>query len=302
MSWSSADIPDQRGRVAVVTGANSGLGLETARQLAARGAHIVLAARNQHTARAAVASIESEVPGASLEIISVDLGVQTSVREAARRITAGHPRLDLLINNAGVMAGSEARTVDGYERQLGVDHLGHWTLTGLLLPNLLGAADPRVVTVTSMARHLGQELDKANPHLTGRYDPWRAYGQAKLANFHFALGLHRLFGSTGVRAASLVAHPGAARTNLTTATVQDSGTALTARLLDHATGTLGQSAKAGALPQLRAATDPAARSGELYAPLLVGRGRPVSRPILRRIHTDRAIDTLWEVSERETGV
>lgn len=232
----------------------------------------------------------------------MDLSVQASVREAARTIAAAHPALDLLINNAGVMAGSEARTVDGYERQFGVDHLGHWTLTGLLLPNLLRAARPRVATVTSMARQLGREVDELNPRLAGKYGPWRAYGQADLANFHFALGLHRLFETTGVRAASLVAHPGAARTDLTTVSVQESDKALVARLLDRATQPLGQPAAAGALPQLRAATDPAARSGELYAPLLIGRGNPVRKPILRRGCLDRAITTLWNVSERRTGL
>ncbi len=191
MSWSATDIPDQSGRTVVVTGANGGLGLETARELARKGAHVVMAVRNQQKAQEAVRDIGASVPDASLELVSMDLASQASVREAAEVILRGHHRVDLLVNNAGVMGIPESRTVDGYEMQLGVDHLGHWTLTALLLPALLDTPGARIVTVTSVAHHMGRAVDPANPHLTGRYRPWRAYGQAKLANFHFGVGLQR---------------------------------------------------------------------------------------------------------------
>src|SRR6202042_1994248 len=180
MSWSAADIPNQAGRIAVVTGANGGLGFETALALARHGGHVVLAARKPEKSERAPARGRAEVPSASLDVVPLDLGSQASVRSAAEQILADHPRLDLLVNNAGVMATPEQKTVDGYEMQFGVDHLGHWSLTALLLPALLGPAGARIVTVTSSAHHMGRGVDPANPHLVGRYRPWRAYGQAKL--------------------------------------------------------------------------------------------------------------------------
>ena len=301
MSWSAADIPDQHGRTAVVTGANGGLGLETARQLAAKGAHVVMAVRNQEKAAAAVEDIRGRVPDASLELVALDLAAQESVRAAAGQIVAAHESIDLLVNNAGVMAIPEAKTVDGFEMQLGVDHLGHWTLTALLLPALLRAPGARIVTVTSTAHHMGRAIDPANPHLAGRYGPWRAYGQAKLANFHFGLGLAGELGKAGAGAASLIAHPGLSDTDLQTVSAQTSG-GLSQRLTLSMTRRIGMTPAQGVLSQLRAATDPAAKSGEFYGPLYVNSGPPVRKPIVRRIGLDKAIATLWEVSERETGV
>lgn len=302
MSWSAADIPDQHGRTAVVTGANGGLGLETARQLAAKGAHVVMAVRNQQKAAAAVEEIRAAVPDASLELVALDLSAQASVKEAAGRILAAHDGLDLLVNNAGVMGIAEARTVDGFEMQFGVDHLGHWTLTALLLPALLRTPGSRIVTVTSTAHHMGRPVDVANPHLDGRYGPWRAYGQAKLANFHFGLGLQRELERAGARTASLIAHPGLSATDLQAVSVQGSGGGSSQRFFQAMARRTGMSADDGALPQLRAATDPAAMGGEFYGPLFVNNGPPVRKPILRRFGMDRAVASLWEVSERETGV
>jgi len=302
MAWNAADIPDQHGRTAVVTGANGGLGLETARQLAAKGAHVVMAVRNQEKAAAAVKEIRATAPDASLELVALDLGSQASVRAAAGQIMAAHPGIDLLVNNAGVMATPEAKTVDGFELQLGVDHLGHWSLTALLLPALLRARGARIVTVTSSAHHIGRAIDPANPHLAGRYRPWRAYGQAKLANFYFGLGLQRELERAGASAASLIAHPGLSNTDLQTVSVQASGGGASQRfflLLAHYSG---MSPADGALSQLRAATDPAAKGGEFYGPLWVNSGPPVRKPVLRRLGLDKAIATLWAVSERETGV
>lgn len=302
MSWTAADIPDQRGRTAVVTGANGGLGLVTARDLAVKGAHVVMAVRNQQKAAAAVEEIRAAAPHASLELVALDLSSQASVKEAAGQILAAHDSLDLLVNNAGVMGIAEARTVDGFEMQLGVDHLGHWTLTALLLPALLRTPGSRIVTVTSTAHHMGRPIDVANPNLEGRYGPWRAYGQAKLANFHFGLGLQHELERAGARTASLIAHPGLSDTDLQTVSVEGSGGGASQRFFHAMARLTGMSADDGALPQLRAATDPAAKGGEFYGPVFVNNGAPVRKPIVRRFGMDRAIAKLWQVSERETGV
>ncbi|HZA89030.1 MAG TPA: SDR family NAD(P)-dependent oxidoreductase [Solirubrobacterales bacterium] len=172
MGWTAADIPDQAGRTAVVTGANGGLGLETTRALAAAGAHVVMAARNQDKAAEAVADIRRGAPDASLEVVPLDLGSQASAREAAGHILGSHEKIDVLVNNAGIMGMPERRTVDGFEIQFGVGHLGHYALTALLMPALLRADAARIVTVTSTAHHMGRAVDPANPHLEGRYGPW----------------------------------------------------------------------------------------------------------------------------------
>src|SRR5215469_10799311 len=302
VSWSAADIPDQHGRTAVVTGANGGLGLETARQLAAKGAHVVMAVRNQKKAAAAVDEIRTSAPDAALELVALDLASQASVRAAAEQIVAAHKTIDLLINNAGVMGIPEAKTADGFEMQFGVDHLGHWALTGLLLPALLRTPGARIVTVTSTAHHMGRAVDSANPHLHGRYRPWRAYGQAKLANFHFGLGLARELGKAGASAASLIAHPGLSNTDLQAVSVQQSGGGASQRFFQLLANRTGMSPADGALSQLRAATDPAAKGGEFYGPLFVNSGPPVRKPVARRLGMDTAIAALWEVSERETGL
>lgn len=300
MSWTTADIPSLDGRVAVVTGANGGLGLETARALAAAGAHVVVAARDQAKAAEAVRDIGQSAPGASLEVVELDLGSLASVAAAAETIAAQHPAVDMLVNNAGVMGIPERRTVDGFEMQFGVDHLGHFALTAHLLPALSAAPAARVVTVTSTAHHMGRRLDPENPHLQGRrYGPWKAYGQAKLANFHFGLGLQQRFAAAGLRAQSLIAHPGLSHTNLQVVSATEEG-GFWSRFFQRAAARTGMSAAEGALPQLRAITDPNANGGEFYGPRFVNQGPPVRRPVLRPV--GRAIEILWEVSERETGI
>ncbi|MCB0962215.1 MAG: SDR family NAD(P)-dependent oxidoreductase [Acidimicrobiales bacterium] len=302
MAFTRASIPDLDGRVAVVTGANGGLGLETAKALAGAGATVVMAARNQDKAAHAVEEIRTEVPDAPLEVVPLDLASLASVREAAAAIADAHDQIDLLVNNAGLMAMPERTTADGFEMQFGVNHLGHWALTALVLPQLLAAPAARVVTVTSTARHLGHPVDPANPHLHGRYRPWVAYGQAKLANLHFAIGLHREFEQAGVAAASLAAHPGLSNTDLQGTTVAEGGGGgVLGPFFHKLAGLTGMSPAAGAMPQLRAATDPAARSGELYGPRFGSNGPPVRLPLVRP-GSDAAIATLWEVSERETGI
>jgi NAD(P)-dependent dehydrogenase (short-subunit alcohol dehydrogenase family) len=302
VSWSASDIPDQAGRTAVVTGANGGLGLATARSLAAAGATVVIAARNQKRAAEAMERIRDGLPDASLELVELDLGSLDSVGSAAEKIFAAHQTIDILVNNAGVMGIPERRTADGFEMQFGVDHLGHFALTARLMPALLRAPAARIVTVTSSAHHMGRAVDPANPNLDGRYGPWRAYGQAKLANFHFGLGLDRLLRKAGVSAASLVSHPGLSNTELQAVSVEETDGGLSQRFFLMLARTVGMSPGEGALSQLRAATDPAAKGGEFYGPLFVNNGPPVRKPILRRLGMNRAIERLWQVSERETGL
>jgi len=302
VSWGTGDIPDQTGRTAVVTGANGGLGLSTARALAAAGANVVMAARNQEKAREAEGRIRDGVPDASLTIVALDLGSLASVRQAAEEIGAAHETIDLLVNNAGVMGIPEQKTADGFEMQFGVDHLGHFALTALLMPALLRASAARIVTVTSTAHLMGTAVDPDNPHLHGRYRPWRAYGQAKLANFHFGLGLHRLLAEAKAPAASLIAHPGLSNTELQAVSVKETDGGLSQRFFLGLARNVGMSPGQGALSQLRAATDPGAHSGEFYGPLFVNNGPPVRKPVLRRLGMSRAIARLWEVSERETGL
>lgn len=300
MSFSRADIPNLRGKTAVITGANGGLGLATAKAFAAKGAHVVLAVRNQEKAQRAVDEIRGESPQASLELVRLDLGSQESIRDAAREILDNHEEVDLLINNAGVMAPPAGRTSDGFETQFGVNHLGHWSLTALLMSGILAASAARVVTVTSLARLNGKPVDRENPHLVGVYDPWAAYGQSKLANSHFALGLEQLFESAGVSAISLRAHPGLSSTDLMD-TTREASAGEAGGLSEKFTKRFAMTAEEGAMSQIRAAVDPRAKGGELFGPLFGISGPAVRRLELRRPN-EEAIRTLWTLSEQETGI
>lgn len=301
MPYTHDSVPDQTGRTAVVTGANGGLGLATAAILAAKGARVVMAVRDRAKAETAVARIRAQTPDADLELVALDLAAQQSVRQAAETILAAHPRVDLLVNNAGVMATPERTTVDGYELQLGVNHLGHWTLAALLMPAILAAPAARVVSVTSTAHHIGRPLDPADPHLRRRYDPWRAYGQSKLANYHFGLGLHEALTAAGARAQSLVAHPGLTHSDLQVRTAAEGGAGWQGPFWAWLAAHTGMDVTAGAMPQVRAATDPGARGGEFYGPRFVNNGPAVRLPVLRPGRA-AAIRALWQVSEAETGV
>jgi NAD(P)-dependent dehydrogenase (short-subunit alcohol dehydrogenase family) len=301
MAWTTAQIPDLSGRTAVVTGANGGLGYESARALARAGAHVVMAGRDREKVATARKTIEADESTASLEVVELDLSSIASVEEAAATILAAHGEIDLLMNNAGVMALPEQRTVDGFEMQFGVNHLGHWVLTAKLLPGILAADEARVVSVTSIARLIGRPVNPSNPHLEGDYDPWRAYGQSKLANYHFALGLQREFERHGARAKSNAAHPGLSRTHLQVRTVEEGGAGRSGPVSEWLAARMGSEPAEGALSQLRAATDPDVRGGELFGPRFVNKGAPVRRPLIRRRGIDEAIGSLWEVSERETG-
>lgn len=299
-AWSASDMPSQSGRVAVVTGANGGLGLETARALARAGATVVMTARDTAKGEAAQESIRQGVPNASSAVVELDLASLASVKRAADEILADHPRIDILVNNAGVMAVPERQTDDGFEMQFGVNHLGHFALTRHLLPCLVRADAARVVTVTSYAHHIARSVDPQNPHLRGNYSEWGAYSQSKLANYHFGLGLHGLFSITRARTASLLAHPGLSNTNLQTRSVEESGGA-SQRFWQVMAARVGMAPATGALPQLRAATDPGLASGDFIAPRFLTSGPPVKRPTLRP-GSDEAIRRLWQVSQDETGL
>jgi len=301
-NWTERDVPDLTGRVAVVTGGNGGLGLATVDALAAAGAHVVVAARDQVKTADALADVRDRHPSASLEVVPLDLADLSSVRIAADRIRDGHDQLDLLVNNAGLMALPERQTADGFEMQFGVNHLGHWALTALLMEPLLAAGAARVVTVSSIAHHQGRQVDPSDPHLRNSYSPWKAYGQSKLANLHFGIGLQRRFEEAGVRAASLIAHPGLSNTDLQRRTVREGGGGSSAPMWETLAARTGMSPTVGARPQLRAATDPGACGGQFYGPRFGSFGPPVVLPILRRWDLDSGIRVLWEVSERETGI
>jgi len=302
VTWTEKDIPDLAGRTAVVTGANGGLGFQTALALAGAGAHVVMAARDPSKTAAAVARIAERYPAASLEVVPLDLGDLSVVSTAAAKVLAGHDRVDILVNNAGVMAMPQRETVDGFEMQFGVDHLGHWAFTAHLMPALLAAPAARVVTVTSTARHRARRLDPADPHLRRNYGAWAAYSQAKMANLHFGLGLQQQFSRAGVAASSLAAHPGLSNTDLQARSVREGGAGWLGAFFEVMTARSGMTPFEGARPQLRAATDPRATGGELYAPRFGSHGPAVRRPVLRRWNLQEQIDALWHVSERETGV
>ena len=301
MAWTAQDIPDQSGRVAVVTGATSGLGTETAIELARRGAHVVLTARAAAKGEAALARLRAEVPGASAEVAELDLTRLASVREFADRMAERLPRLDLLVNNAGVMATPYERTADGFELQIGTNHLGHVALTARLLPLLLDVPGSRVVTVSSSGHRIGR-IDLADLNWERRrYHRWPAYAQSKLANLLFAFELDRRLRRAGAGTASLAAHPGVSRSNL-----GRGHTGLLSRVQSvamSATEFLIQSARQGALPQLRAATDPDLPGGTYVGPggRAEMRGLPVVVKAKRAAYDEELAGRLWDLSEELTG-
>jgi protochlorophyllide reductase len=302
MPWTAAAIPDQSGRIALVTGANSGLGLETARALAARGATVLLACRSLAKAeKAREELLTAAATTGALDLLQLDLADLASVAAAARAVAERYGRLDLLINNAGVMAPPRMLTRNGFELQFGINHLGHFALSRALLPLLRERPGARVVTVSSGAQYFGRI---AFDDLQGerRYDRWQAYGQSKLANVMFALELQRRLSAQGSSAVSLAAHPGLARTNLQPASIAASGSwfePLAYRLMDP----LFQSAAMGALPQLFAATAPEALPGVQYGPDGWGglRGWPTEVRIAPAALDPSQCRRLWEVSEELCG-
>ncbi|MFE5937703.1 oxidoreductase [Streptomyces sp. NPDC056470] len=299
-AWSARDIPDQRGRTAVVTGSNSGIGLVTARELARRGARVVLACRSEKRGTAAVERVRNEVPGAEVEFRPLDLADLSSVRE----FTASLPyeRLDLLVNNAGVMALPYARTADGFETQFGVNHLGHFALTGLLLPRLLDAPAARVVTVSS-GMHAISRLDMGDLNSERKYRRWIAYGRSKTANLLFVHELARRLRAAGSGIVAAAAHPGYAATNLQTAGARMEGRTGAERIIELGNRILAQPAEAGALPTLYAATADGVAADSFTGPsFLMVRGAPGASWRARWTLDDVAGERLWVASEQLTGV
>jgi NAD(P)-dependent dehydrogenase (short-subunit alcohol dehydrogenase family) len=296
--WTAADIPSQRGKTAVVTGANSGLGLSTARELARAGAKVVMAVRNLEKGETAASDIRAAAPDADVVVSQLDLGDLASVREFADRL--GTDRLDLLINNAGVMAPPRQTTADGFESQFGTNHLGHFALTGLVLGQLLRGPAPRVVTLSSEMHRVGK-IHFDDLQSERRYNNWLAYGQSKLANLMFALELNRRAVKAGSRLQSCSAHPGYAATNL-----QFAGPAHFYERAAMAVGNwiFAQKADMGALPTLYAATVPDLPGGSFVGPdgFMEQRGHPHLVTGAGKAYDQETWRRLWEVSEELTGV
>ena len=265
MGWTVRDMPDLTGRTVIVTGANSGLGLEAARAFAGRGAHVVLACRSPERAEGARASIAQSHPTASIEVMALDLANLSSVRVFGAAFAAKHDRLDVLCNNAGVMALPRRETVDGFEMQIGTNHLGHFALTGLLLPILLRTPGSRVVTQSSNMHRIGR-IDLDDLHGSTRYGRWSAYGQSKLANLLFAYELQRRLARAGTTTTSVVCHPGYAATELQFAGARMENSTLMERVFELGNRLFAQPAASGALPMLYAATAPDVRGGEYFGP------------------------------------
>lgn len=301
--WTADDMPDQRGKLALVTGASSGIGYEAARALAAKGARVILAVRSLEKGEASAAAIRRAHPRAALEVMALDLADLASVRRFADAFGEQHGSLPLLINNAGVMALPYRRTADGFEMQFGTNHLGHFALTGLLLPAILAAPAARVVTVSSGA-HTGGAIDFANLDGSRGYRPWGAYSQSKLANLLFAYELQRRFVAAGADAISVGCHPGYAATNLQAAGPRMSGSRLGAAAMDIANALLGQSAAMGALPTLYAATADGVAGCDYIGPtgLMGMRGYPAKGRSSARSYDLELARRLWQVSEQLTGV
>ncbi|MFD8092435.1 oxidoreductase [Streptomyces malaysiensis] len=300
--WTASDIPDQTGRTAVVTGANSGLGLITARELARRGAQVVLACRSETRGAEAAELIQAQAPGAYVRVAPLDLADLASIRAFA----AGHKgdRLDLLINNAGVMALPHGRTADGFETQFGVNHLGHFALTGLLLPKLLAAGPgARVVTVSSFMHLLGT-VDPRDLNMERKYRRWAAYARSKSANLLFTHELAHRLRATGAHLVAAAAHPGYAATNLMSVAPKMEGHRAKQRFMEIGNRYFAQSPEQGALPTLYAATGPDVRQDDFFGPPLQGlwHASPGRSARAKWTLSDTAGRGLWAASERLTEV
>jgi NAD(P)-dependent dehydrogenase (short-subunit alcohol dehydrogenase family) len=295
--WTADDVPDQSGRVAVVTGANSGLGYDTAAVLAAKGAHVVLAVRNLDKGAEAVNRITAASPNAAVTLQELDLSSLASVRGAAEELRAAHPRIDLLINNAGVMyVPTRETTREGFEMQFGTNHLGHFALTGLLLDHLTSVDGSRIVTVSSVGHRILARIHFDDPQFERKYNRVEAYGQSKLANLMFTYALQRRLAAKGLPTVALAAHPGFSDTELMRY--------LPDFIPDALWKIATQPADKGALPTLRAATDPDARGGQYYGPDGLGevKGSPKVVASSAQSRNEELQQRLWALSEELTGV
>lgn len=295
--WTAADIPDQSGRTAIVTGANSGLGYDTAAALADKGAQVVLAVRNLDKGTEAKDRIKAASPNAVVTLQELDLSSLDSVRKAADELRAAHPRIDLLINNAGVMyVPNRELTRDGFEMQFGTNHLGHFALTGLLLDHLLPVDGSRIVTVSSVGHRLMARIRFEDPHFETGYNRVQAYGQSKLANLLFTYELQRRLKLKGAPTIAAAAHPGFSDTELMRY--------IPGFVPDFVWKIAAQPASMGALPTLRAATDPGVAGGQYYGPDGMGevKGHPKVVASSGQSHNEDIQRRLWTMSEELTGV
>jgi len=304
--WTADDIPDQSGTTVLVTGGNSGLGYETVLQLARKGARVLVAARDRARGTAALERLGAEAPGSQAELAQIDLADLTSVERFAEGFLAGGQELDVLINNAGVMAIPHREiTAQGYERQFGTNHLGHFALTGRLLPVLARRPGRRVVTVSSNQHKRAKGIDFDDLQGERGYRPWGAYAQSKLANAMFVLELDRRLRAAGLDTVSAGAHPGFAHTNLQVSGPRSGGTSLVARGMGLATRLFAQPARDGALPTLYAATAADVHGGDYFGPDGPGEMRghhPTLVQFSAAAHDQAAAARLWAVSEELTGV
>jgi len=300
--WDEKDVADQSGKVVLITGSNTGLGFENARALAAKGAKVILACRSDAKAAYAIAKIKSHNPSANVEYLSLDLASLKSVAAAAKQFKARHQRLDILINNAGIMMLPYSLTEDGFESQLGINHLGHFALTGHLLELLLKTPKSRVVSVSSMA-HRGGKIHFNDLQLEKSYGKIKAYRQSKIANLYFAYELQRKLEDAGADCISLVAHPGGSATELGPKAVENLNLKPLTALVKRFAPLGGQSARMGALPQLFAATDPSAKGGEYYGPRFFEMiGHPKQVQSIGITHDRDIADRFWTISAGLTGV
>jgi len=301
--WVEQYIPSQTGKTALITGANSGLGFEAAKVLAGKGAAVTLAVRDTAKGEAAAAAIRAAVPGTEPAVAALDLANLASIRTFADAFAGTHGRLDMLINNAGVMAIPRRTTADGFEMQFGTNHLGHFALTGLLLPLLLTTPAARVVTVSSGIHIIGK-INFDDLQSERSYSKWAAYGQAKLANLLFAYELQRKLAASGSSVISVVAHPGYASTNLQNGGPEMQGSRSGKRTMSAANHILAQSAAMGALPEVYAATSPNVRGGDYIGPdgFMGQRGFPKKVKSNARSRDQAVAARLWAVSEELTGV
>ena len=302
--WTEQNVPDLTGRIAVVTGANTGLGLDTARVLAARGAAVVLAVRDVGKGRAAAATIVGRHSGAKVTVLALDLSSLASVREAAARLRSDHDRIDLLVNNAGVMYTPQSATADGFELQFGTNHLGHFALTGLVLDRMLTVNGSRVVAVSSVGHRIMSTIDFDDLAFRKGYNRVAAYGRSKLANLLFTYELQRRLERAAAAAMSVACHPGYSATNLQAVGPQMSGSALMASVMQLGNRLLSQSAAMGALPTLYAATSADVHGADYIGPdgFFENTGYPQKTTSSGRSHDRDAASRLWTISEELTGV
>lgn len=301
--WTADELPDLSDRVIVVTGANGGLGFATSRALARHGAHVIMACRSVEKAAEAVRRIEDESPAGRVEPWALDLASLRSIEAFAERLTAQHDELYALCNNAGVMALPRRVTTDGFEMQLGTNHLGHYALTGRLLPLLLAAEGSRVVTVSSMMHRMGR-IDFDDLQGEHHYRKWAAYSQSKLANLLFTYELQRRLSAAKVELIAVAVHPGYSDTNLQTEAARMTGSAIAGRIMAAATRVAAQSPEMGALPSLYALTADDVHGGDFIGPggLMQIWGYPAKVEPAPVAKDPELASRLWAVSQQLTGV